>query len=460
MFRKSKEQSPAQRKDVFENYPVNKAVLTLAVPTIVNSLVTTIYNLVDTFWISATNNASMVAAVSLGMSAMMVLSAVGTIFSVGGSSLMSRCLGAKQDDDAKKTSAICNYMCIIWGLLVMIAALTFSTQIAYFVGAEESNLAYTKQYQFWCLGVGAIPTVLSMTLGAGIRSEGNAKHEMIGMTMGHIFNFFADPIFIIVLNMGVAGAALATMLSSLLSCIYFFWFIYRSRGTTAVSLNPANFKLEWYLIKDIMVVGVPSALEQLLNSASMIVMNRLLVSYGDNYLAAMGIVQKLVQIPQQASSGFTQGSMPLMGYNYAAKQYQRMEDVRKYAMKMTMIICLIVLVVYEILARPLFMIFLTGDEVVSIGVRFMRIYVISLPLMTRIFAYRSTFQALGMGIRSFIVSLCRKGMIFIPVVIIANQLIGVYGIVCAQIISDAISLVIAALLYRKVISLFHKLNVD
>ncbi len=449
MFKK-KTGTEMSRDELFETAPVHTAVVNLAVPTIFNSLITTLYNLVDTFWISATNDTSMVAAVSLGMSAMMVLNAVGTIFSVGGSSMISRCLGRKAPDDARVTSAICTYCCIVWGALVMIFSWGFMDVIAALVGADGSNLEYTKQYLFWTMSVGAIPTCLSMALGGEIRAEGNARHEMIGMVSGHIFNLIADPIFIIVLGMGVSGAGLCTMLAAVISCLYFFFFIFSQRGKTTITLNPKWFRLDWKIIKDILVVGVPSALEQLLNSAAMIVMNRLLVGYGDNYVSAMGIVQKLVQIPQQASSGFTQGAMPLIGYNYAAEKYKRMNECRKFAMRMTLIVCLIFVVIYEIFARPLFMIFLTEEVVVGIGVNFLRIYVLSLPLMTMIFAYRSNFQAMGMGIRSFVVSLCRKGMIFIPVAIILNSVFGAYGVAWAQVISDAISLVIASALYNKV----------
>lgn len=453
-WKKNKTQ-PAQRNDIFETYPVKKAVLTLAIPTILNSLVTTLYNMIDTFWISMTKNTSMVAAVSIGFSSMMVLSAVGTIFSVGGSSLISRCLGAKRIEDAKRTSTICIYLSCVWGALVTVFSLFFIDQVAAFVGATGENLDYTKQYLFWCLCIGAIPTILQMTLGGEIRSEGNAKYEMIGAVMGHLFNIVGDPVFIFIFKMGVAGAALATMLSSLISCIYYIYFIIRSEDRTVIKFSHHYFCMDWSLMKEIFVVGIPSALEQLLNSAAMIVMNRLLVSYGDNYMSAMGIVQKLQQIPQQASSGFTQGAMPLIGYNYSAKKYDRMNESRKYAMRMTLAVCLVFLAIYEAFAKQLFGIFLNAPDVLAIGVKFLRIYVLSLPLMTIVFAYRSNFQALGMGFRSFAVSLCRKGLIFIPVVILFNNIFGVYGIVWAQVVSDAISLIISYLLYLKVLKLVN-----
>ena len=217
----------ADRTEIFENYPVRKAVFALAIPTVLNHLVTTIYNLVDTFFIGQTGNAYMVSAVSLGSAAMMLMNGVANLLGMGGGSLISRCLGAKNRDLAKRVSSFCAIMTVVFGFCFGLIITIFLTPFSRLAGASDFNIEYTKQYLFWTMGAGALPTVFAISLGNQIRAEGNGKHEMIGMVSGHLINCVLDPVLIFTFNLGVAGAAIATMVSNLIACIYYIYFIFK-----------------------------------------------------------------------------------------------------------------------------------------------------------------------------------------------------------------------------------------
>lgn len=416
------------RKEIFENYPVSKAVLTLAVPTVINQLVTTIYNLMDTYFIGKCNDTNMVAAVSLGGTAMMLLSVIGNLFGVGGGSLISRCLGAGKREDAKAVSAFCNLIGAILALIVGVCVIAFAEPLVYVLGADASTAAYTEQYLFWTMGVGALPTIMTLIIGNQIRAEGNSKHEMLGMSCGYIVNLILDPVFILVLNMGVAGAALATMISNAIAVVYFLIFMYRTRHDSALSIAPVRIKSGAKMAGDVFSVGLPAALNNLINSASRIVLNNLLAIYGPTAVAAMGIVRKIDEIPMHIATGLTQGTMPLIGYNYASKNHDRMEKCRKFSLLLAVSISGGLGLFCFVFAPQLIGVFIKDAAVISTGTVFMHLHVICLPVMAANFAIRSVFQAMGKGPRALLVAICRQGVIYVPVMLLLNRLVGVNGV--------------------------------
>ncbi len=433
----------SRRTDIFENYSVPKAVLTLAVPTVVNHLMTTIYNLADTFFIGQTGNVHMVAAVSLGGAAMMITNAMGALFGMGGSSFISRALGAKKLNTARAASAFCIYAGLLISLLVGSLIIIFLTPFAGLAGASSDTIEYAKEYLFWTMGIGSLPTVMAMVLGSQIRAEGMAKHEMIGMVSAHILNCALDPILIFALDMGVAGAAIATMLSNVLACCYYFVFIRRNATNSVINFHFKKTEVNWAMIKDIFMVGLPAALNSLINSASRMVLNNLIAGYGDDAVAAMGIVRKLDEVPMHIAAGFTQGVMPLIGYNYAAKNFDRMEHARKYSLKLSIILTSSIGVLLFAFAPLLIGLFISDASVISHGAQFLRIHVFCLPFLAANFAIRSMFQAMGKGPRALIVSICRQGVIYVPLMYLMNVIVGVHGVVAAQIAADGLSLIVA-----------------
>lgn len=308
-------------KEIFENLPVPKAVATLAIPTIISQIVTIVYNLADTFFLGQLSNPYMVAAVSLVFPWFNLITALGNLFGIGGSSLISRMLGEKKDENVKYVSAFCVYGGVVVSLCFSLITMIAQKPILQFLGASEQTYIYASRYLMWVVGIGTVPTMLSLTLGHLLRSEGHAKQASRGMMLGGILNIVLDPIFILGLGMQVEGAAIATVLSNTFSVLYFVTAFHQFGDRTSVSLKPKYFTFRY--IGSIFSVGIASFLATTLASISNMVIIKLAASYGDIPVAAYGIVKKIDSFPLGVSMGLCQGFMPLVGYNYAAKNYKR-----------------------------------------------------------------------------------------------------------------------------------------
>ena len=296
--------------------PVPRAVATLAIPTVISQVVTMIYNLADTFFIGQTGDPTMVAAVSLVSPWFNLLTALGNLFGLGGSSLISRMLGAGEREHIRHVSAFC-----VWGGAAVTLCFSLLTFLAHrallnFLGASAATYAYAERYLFWVVVLGGVPTTVSLILGHLLRSEGHARPASAGMMFGGILNVVLDPILIFVFDLDVAGAAIATAFSNAASVVFFALAYRRLRVRTAVSLHPRHITVRF--ARPVFSVGLASALATTLGNASNMVMVHLASGYGDIPVAAYGVVKRIDQFPLNVSMGLCQGFMPLVGYNYAA----------------------------------------------------------------------------------------------------------------------------------------------
>lgn len=312
-------------EELFEKMPVPKAVATLAVPTIIGQIVTMIYNLADTFFVGQMGNPYMVAAVSLVSPWFNLLTALGNLFGLGGGSLISRMIGSNNHRDVKYVSAFS-----IWGggittLLFSLLTYLFRHPLLSFLGASSGTYGYAQSYLLWVVVLGGVPTMLSLTMGNLLRSEGHARQASIGMMFGGILNVVLDPVLIFGFHLDVAGAAIATACSNLASVVFFIVIYLRLKKRTAVSLRPNYFSFRF--IRQIFSVGLASALATTLGNASNMVIVKLAAGYGDIPVAAYGIVKRIDQFPLNISMGLCQGFMPLVGYNFASGNYKRMREV-------------------------------------------------------------------------------------------------------------------------------------
>ena len=298
-------------RELFETVPVPRAVATLAVPTVISQVVTMIYNLADTFFIGQTGDPLMVAAVSLVSPWFNLLTALGNLFGLGGSSLISRMLGVKREGEIRYVSAFS-----IWAGVVVTACFSLASFLARgplltFLGASADNYGYAEDYLLWVVVIGGIPTMVSLALGHLLRSEGHAREASAGMMFGGILNVILDPILIFGFHLDVAGAAIATAFSNTASVAFFALQYTRLKGHTAVSFRPKYFTFRF--IGPIFSVGLASALATALGNASNMVMVHLASGYGDIPVAAYGIVKRIDQFPLNVSMGLCQGFMPLVG---------------------------------------------------------------------------------------------------------------------------------------------------
>ena len=438
---------------LFETMPVGKALLTMAIPTIVSQLITMIYNMADTFFIGLSDDPYKVAAASIVGVLFFMLNALANLFGVGGGSLLSRLLGEKREEDAKRVGTFSLYGSLaVAGVYALLCGL-FTRPLARLLGASDNTIDYAASYLFWAVVIGAVPSTLSLTMSHLLRSAGYSKESGTGLAIGGISNILLDPLFMFVLlpaGNEVTGAAMATMLSNGIALGYFL-FVYRKlRGKTVLSLSPRFIRLERSLIAGILAIGLPSALTSLLANATSIVKNNLTSGYGDIEMAAYGIVLKADMLPLNIGMGLCQGMMPLVAYNYAAKNYPRMRQFTRAAQIAGMSTACLFIVLFETFAPQIIWLFIRDEATIAYGTNFLRIACLATPFMISNFQKIYCLQAMGKGKESLLLGVCRQGLLAIPILLVLNYFVGLYGVVSAQLLSDGITFIIATLIYRKV----------
>ncbi len=432
-------------KELFETIPVPKAVAMLAVPTIISQVVTMIYNLADTFFIGQIGNPYMVAAVSLVSPWFNLLTALGNLFGLGGGSLISRMLGKNNYRNIKNVSAFS-----VWGggvATVVFAFLTFVFRqpLLSFLGASTDTYVYAESYLNWVVVLGGVPTVLNLAMGHLLRSEGHARPASIGMMFGGILNVVLDPILIFGFHLDMAGAAIATAFSNVASMIFFVLIYFRLGKKTAVSLHPKYFTFRF--TRSIFSVGIASALATALANAANMVIVKLAAGYGDIPVAAYGIVKKIDQFPLNISMGLCQGFMPLVGYNYAAKNYKRMRAVSFFSWKIAIVMSACFIACFAIFSQNILHMFIAEAQTATLGARFLRIACLAVPLTAVNFLISYTLQAMGKGTQSAALTLSRQGILNIPLLILMDATLGLYGMIWTQLVVEMIMLPVSLGMY-------------
>lgn len=432
---------------LFEQTPIPKAVMTLAIPTVISSLVMVIYNLADTYFVGMLNDPIQNAAVTLAAPVLLAFNAVNNLFGVGTSSMMSRALGKKDYDTVYRSSAIGFYCALACSLLFSLFFTIFRSPMLVLLGTSSETVTATGEYLKWTVTCGAAPAILNVVMAYLVRSEGASLHASIGTMSGCLLNIVLDPIFILPwgLNMGASGAGLATFLSNCFACLYFFVLLFVKRGRTYVCISPSMLRWDKTIIGGICGVGIPAAIQNLLNVTGMMVLNNFTSSYGSNVVAAMGITQKINMVPFQIALGFSQGIMPLVSYNYASGNVDRMKKVFTFALKIVLSFLTVVTISYYIGASGLISLFMKNETIVAYGTKFLRGLCLALPFLCVDFLAVGVFQACGLGKNAFIFALLRKIILEIPALYILNYLFPLYGLAYAQPITE-ITLSIAAVM--------------
>lgn len=441
------------KTELFETMPVGKALLTMAVPTIISQLITMIYNLADTFFIGMSEDPYKVAAASIVAVLFFMLNALANLFGVGGGSLLSRLLGEKREQDAKRVGVFSVYGSLILAAVYSAVCLALTEPLARLLGASDNTVGYASSYLFWVVGIGGIPSTVGLTMSHLLRSAGYSKESGIGLALGGICNIILDPLFMFVLlpeGNEVTGAALATMVSNVITLVFYLFTYYRLRGKTVLSLSPKYVRLERKLVIGVFSIGLPSALTALLANLTNIIRNNLTAGYGDIEMAAYGIVIKADMLPLNIGMGLCQGMMPLVAYNYAARNYDRMNRFTKAAQIAGMTTACVFIAVFQIFARQIVWVFIRDPDTIAYGENFLRIACLATPFMISNFQKIYCLQAMGKGKESLLLGVCRQGLLAIPILLLMNHFLGLYGVVSAQLISDACTFVCATLIYRKV----------
>ena len=433
-----------QKIELFENYPVSKALITLALPTILGMLVNVFYNMVDTFFVGQTGDSNQVAAVSLCMPIYLLLMAFGNIFGIGGGSYISRKLGIKDYDSVKKISSFSFYASIIVGFVSMAIYIIFMKDILKISGASPNTYQFSKDYLV-IVAFGAPFVVNQMAMGQIVRAEGSSKEAMIGMMIGTVVNIVLDPIMILYMNMGVAGAALATIIGNACSTFYYIYHIVRKKSF--LSIHVKDFSLHQDILINVFSIGIPVSINNILMSASNVLINNFAAAYSDNVVAGLGVAQRIFTLVILVFIGLSQGLQPFVGYNFAAKNYKRMNSAIKLSCVISVIIGFLLLGLSLIFGRWSVSVFINNEEVIDYGFKFLIASYAIAPIIGFQFVFMSTFQALGKSIPSLVLSLSRQGIAFVPTILIGTKLFGINGIIWSQPIADIVSVALATVMY-------------
>jgi len=441
------------RKYLFESMPIPRAVMQLSIPMVLTSLVTVIYNLADTFFVGMLNDPVQNAAVTLAYPVMLAFYAINNLFGVGTSSMMSRSLGRGDHEMVRNSSAFGFYGAMFSGLAFALLCTVLKTPLMNLLGADETTWEATANYMLWTVSCGAMPAILNVVQGQMVRAEGSAVHASIGTMSGCILNIILDPIFILPwgLNMGAAGAGLATFLSNCLACLYFLILAQVKKGNTFISLDIRRLKkLSREVVLGILGVGVPASIQNLLNVTGSTILNNFTAGYGAAAVAAMGVSHKVNMLPIQICMGFSQGIMPLVSYNYASGNRKRMKNSVFFSASIILPIMLLVTVGYWFGAPNLIRLFMDNAEIVAYGTRFLRGMCLGMVFLCIDFMAVGVFQALGMGKRALLFAILRKVVLEIPLLFILNWLMPLYGLAYAQCLAEAILAAAAVVILLKI----------
>ncbi len=432
-------ESAEQKRNYMLEEPVEKLVCKLAVPTILSMLVTSFYNMADTFFVGRINTQS-TAAVGVVFSLMAIIQAVGFLFGHGSGNYISRKLGAGDIEEAEKMSSVGFFTSFLAGVVIMVGCMFFIDPLSYLLGSTDTIQPYTVAYLRIIL-IGAPAMTASLVLNNQMRFQGSAFYAMIGIVSGAVINIILDPVLIFGCNMGVAGAAAATTVSQYISFIFLLIMI-RKGGNIQIRFQ--NYKPSLHFYKEIIRGGIPSLFRQGLASVATICLNHAAGVYGDAAIAGMSIVSRIMMFVNSALIGFGQGFQPVCGFNYGAKRYKRVINAFFFCVKVAFICLSVVAVVVFIFAPGLVTVFRKGDaDVIEVGTAALRYSVVALPLSAWIIMCNMMLQSIGKGLKASIVASARQGIFFLPLIAVLPRFFGIVGVEACQAVSDLFALTVS-----------------
>lgn len=419
--------------------PIPKLVTSLAAPTIVSMLITSFYNMADTFFVGKINT-SATAAVGVVFSLMALIQAIGFFCGHGSGNFISRKLGEKKIEDASKMAATGFFLALFLGCAIMVLGLVFLEPLAYLLGSTDTILPYAKDYLRIIL-LGAPYMTASLVLNNQMRFQGSAAYAMIGIVSGAALNIGLDPLLIFVFDMGVSGAALATIISQFVGFVLLFIGMKKSGN---LKIKWKNITLNQYYLGQIFKGGIPSLCRQGLASVSTVMLNHAAGNFGDAAIAAMSIVSRVSMFANSALIGFGQGFQPVCGFNYGAKLYQRVREAFWFCVKYAAIFLVLVSAIGIVFAPQTVALFRRDDvEVIEIGAYAMRMLWVTFPLGAWIVLCNMLLQSCGRALSASILSSARQGLFFIPILLVLSYTLGLRGIQVSQPIADICTFLLA-----------------
>ncbi|MGI6217117.1 MAG: MATE family efflux transporter [Coriobacteriales bacterium] len=433
------------KTEVFRNASVPKAVVSNALPAMAAMLMVLIYNIADTFFIGQTGDALQVAAVSLATPVYLIFMTLGTVFGIGGTSLISRSLGAGRQEYAKHICAFCFWGCIFSGIGLLVLMFVFMEQILVLIGASSETFPLAESYLSIVCCCGPL-VILCNCFSNILRAEGQSGKGMMGMTLGNLANVVLDPIFILAFGWGISGAAVATVLGNIVGAGYYLLYFLRGKSSLSISIREA--KLGDGICKGVLAIGIPAAIGDLMMSVSQIVANAQMTAYGDMAVAGLGVAMKVSMMTGMVCIGLGQGVQPLLGFCYGANLRDRYRKSLRFSIVFAFSISTSLTILCYVFTSQIVGAFLTEPSAFDSALEFSRILLTTSFLFGAFYVTINALQSLGAATESLIVSLSRQGIIYLPALFILQQFMGMDGILWAQPVADVLSLALAIVLYR------------
>ena len=419
--------------------PIPKALMALGIPIMIGMLINALYNLVDAYFVSGLGKSQM-GAISVVFPLGQVVVGLGLMFGNGAASYLSRLLGRGDKDTADKVASTALYSSILIGAIIILLSAIFLKPILVMLGATETIMPYALTYaRIYVLS--CVFNVFNVTMNNIVSSEGAAKTTMCALLLGAVLNIGLDPLFIYTLDMGVEGAAIATAISQMVSTLVYLTYVLRKKSVFSFSIK--EFSPTRQMITEILKIGVPTLVFQLLTSLSIALINRASSNYGDSVIAGMGAVTRVTSMGTLVVFGFLKGFQPIAGFSYGAKKFDRLREAIKTSIIWSTSFCLVVGLVMAVFSMQIISQFTKGDtQMILVGQKSLFANGITFILFGFYTVYSSLFLALGKGAAGFFLGVCRQGVCFVPVVLLLPMVWGMNGILYAQPIADVISVVI------------------
>ena len=429
---------------LFEKAPVPQAVLKNAIPAMAAMLMVLIYNLADTFFIAQTRNDILVAAVSLATPVFLIFMALGTVFGIGGTSVISRSLGQGRTEHAKKVCSFCMWGCVSVGVVISAAFLLLMEQILELIGTSADTWGPARTY-LTIVALGGPFVLISSCFSNILRAEGQPNKAMMGQILGNLLNVLLDPVLILGFRWGIAGAAIATVAGNLAGAGYYLLHFLRGRSTLSIHIRDLSFRDG--IGAGVLAIGIPASLGSLLMSLSQIIINARMAGYGDMALAGMGVAMKVTMMTGMVCIGFGQGVQPLLGYCVGARLWERFKKIMGFSILFSLGLSAAMTGLCYLLRGPIIRVFLTEPASFDFALTFTNILLTTSFLFGVFYVLANALQAMGAAAQALVINLSRQGLIYIPALYILQALLGATGLAWAQPGADLLSTVLVAMLY-------------
>lgn len=428
-----------------DDLPVSKVVLSNAVPAMIGMIMVLVYNLADLFFIGQTGDDLKVAAISMATPVFLMFMSLGNVFGNGGASMLARSLGSGKHEMVNKISSFCFWSCVVVGIGFSLITFLCLEPLVEGLGASGETADMVITYlQFLCGG--GVFILISNCFSALIRAEGKPEKAMIGMMLGNLVNIILDPIFILTLDMGVSGAALATFLGNICGGAYYLFYLFKT--DTILSIAPSDFTIGENIPKEIFIIGVPASLSSVLMGVSQMLINGQMAQYGDLAVAGIGVALKVTMITTMVCIGIGMGVQPILGYAIGANNEERYNEIFKFSMIFSFVVSGILTILCYLFLNQIVGGFVSDPESFDYGYQFAQVLISTSVVTSMLYTMAFTLQAAGAATPSLIINLSKYGIIYIPLLFLLGETMGINGLVYAQPVADVLTFILAIVLYK------------